>query len=116
MLSKNVPFWSVPAHIFETSGRNNITFGSQGDIGIIHSFLDFDPGMAPCALELLRGGGGFSRKLRTKDFRGKGRLLSEPALRFCIRPGLAIVCIDEGNPSKIFKMASNSFEVKDVPF
>ena len=76
-LSKNVPFWSVPAHIFETSEWDNITFGSQGDIGIIHSFLDFDLGMAPCDLELLRGVGGFSRKtiyLRIKYFRGKGRL------------------------------------------
>ena len=30
--------------------------------------------------------------------------------------GLSIVIIDEYNPSKIFKMASNSFEVTDVPF
>ena len=30
--------------------------------------------------------------------------------------GLAIVFIDEYNASKIFKMASNSFEVTDVPF
>ena len=30
--------------------------------------------------------------------------------------GLAIVFIDEYNPSKIFKMGSNSFEVTDVPF
>ena len=58
MLSKNVPFWSVPAHIFETSAWNNIKFGPQGDIGIVHSFLDFDLGMAPCDLKLLRGGGG----------------------------------------------------------
>ena len=29
--------------------------------------------------------------------------------------GLAIVFIDEYNPSKIFKIASNSFEVTDVP-
>ena len=56
MLSKNVPFWSVPAHIFETSGWNNITCGSQGDIGIIHSFSEFDLGMAPCDLEPLLGG------------------------------------------------------------
>ena len=39
------------AHIFETSGWNNITFGSQGDIGIIHSFSDFDLGM-PRAVNL----------------------------------------------------------------
>ena len=45
-LSENVPFWSVPAHIVETSGWNNIIFGSYGDIG-----------MAPCDLELLRGWG-----------------------------------------------------------
>ena len=30
--------------------------------------------------------------------------------------GVAIVFIDECNPSKIFKMASNSFKVTDVPF
>ena len=42
-----MPFWSVPAHIFETSGWNTITFGAQ-------------------------------------HFRGKGLLLSEPALKFCI--------------------------------
>ena len=29
---------------------------------------------------------------------------------------LAIVFIDECNPSKIFQMASNSFEVTDVSF
>ena len=55
LLSKNVPFWSVPIHIVETSGWNNITFGSQGN-GIIHSFSDFDLGMSPCDLQL-RGGG-----------------------------------------------------------
>ena len=52
LLSENVPFWSVIAHIFDTSGWNNITFGSQGNIGIIHSLLDFDLGMPPCDLEL----------------------------------------------------------------
>ena len=41
-----------------TSGWNTITFGSQGDIGIIHSFSDFDLGMTPCDLELFLGGGG----------------------------------------------------------
>ena len=30
--------------------------------------------------------------------------------------GLAILFIDEYKPSKIFKMASTSFEVTDVPF
>ena len=30
--------------------------------------------------------------------------------------GIAIVFIEECNPSKIFKMASNSFEVTDVSF
>ena len=81
MLSKNVPFWSVPTHIFETSGWNTITFGSE-------------------------------------NVREKGLLLSEPALKVCIRAylGLAIVFIDEYNPSKIFKIASNSFDVRDVPF
>ena len=52
MLSKNVPLWSVLAHIFETNGWNNITFGSQGDIGVIHSFSDFGLGMTPCDLGL----------------------------------------------------------------
>ena len=35
------------------------------------------------------GGGGLQQEdhlVRTKNFGGKGRLLSEPALRFCIRP------------------------------
>ena len=54
LLSK-IPFWSVPAHIFEPIGWNNITFGSQG---ISHSFSDFGLGMAPFDLELLLGGGG----------------------------------------------------------
>ena len=56
-LSKNMPFWSVLAHIFETSGGNNVTFVSQGDIGIIHSFSDFDLGMTTCDLEPFLGGG-----------------------------------------------------------
>ena len=30
--------------------------------------------------------------------------------------GLAIMFIDEYNPSKIFKMTSNSFEVTNIPF
>ena len=55
-LSKNVPFRSVSAHIFETSGWNNITFGSQVDIGVTHSFSDFDLGMIPFDLELFGGG------------------------------------------------------------
>ena len=41
----------------ETSGWDNITFGSQGDIGIIHSFSDFHLRMTPCDLELFGGGG-----------------------------------------------------------
>ena len=43
--------------IFETSGWNNVTFGSQGDIRIIHSFSDFDLVMTPCDLDLFGGGG-----------------------------------------------------------
>ena len=50
LLPKNVPFWSVPALIFETSGWNTIIFGSQ-------------------------------------NFRGKGLLISEPAIKFCITWG-----------------------------
>ena len=69
MLSKNVPFWFVPAHIFETSGWNNITFGSQGDIGIIHSFSDFDLRMTRVTLNLSWGaastGSPFSFKLKS---------------------------------------------------
>ena len=61
LLSKNVPFWSVLAHIFETTGWDNITFESQGHIGIIHSFLDFDLRMTPCDLELFRGGASAGR-------------------------------------------------------
>ena len=45
------------AHIFGTSGWNNIAFGSQGDIEIIHSFPNFDLGMTPCDFELFLGGG-----------------------------------------------------------
>ena len=56
LLSKNVPFRSVLAHIFETSEWNNITFRSQGDIGITHSVSDFDFGMTPYDLELFLGG------------------------------------------------------------
>ena len=60
MLSKNVTFWYVLAHIFKPSaavhGWNNIIFGSQGDIGI-HSFSDFDLRMPPCDLELFLVGG-----------------------------------------------------------
>ena len=52
---------TVLTHIVETSGWNNITFGSQGDIGIIHSFSDFDLGMTPCDLELFRGGASTGR-------------------------------------------------------
>ena len=54
----------MAAYIFETSGWNNITFGSQGiDIGIIHNFSDFDLRMTLCDLELFLGGGGvFSMK------------------------------------------------------
>ena len=55
-----MPFWSTPAHIFETSGWNNIIFGSQGDIGITHNFLDVDLGVTLYELELLPGGGGAS--------------------------------------------------------
>ena len=64
-MSKNVPFRSALTHIFETSGWNNITFGSQGDIGIIHSFSDFDLGMTPCDLEpFLRGVVGLQQLVR----------------------------------------------------
>ena len=56
LLSNNVPFWSVLAYIFETSRWNNITFGSQGYIGIIRSFSDSDLGMTPRDLELFLGG------------------------------------------------------------
>ena len=58
MLAKNVPYWSVLAHIFETIGWNNVAFLSQCDIGIIHSFSVLDLGMTPCDLELFLGGGG----------------------------------------------------------
>ena len=67
-------------------------------------------------LNFFLGVRGLCRKtiyLRTKNFMGKGRLLSEPALSFVL---LALVFIDKGNPSKIFKVASNSFEVTYVPF
>ena len=49
-------------HIFETSGRNNITFGSQGDIGIIHMFSDFDLEMTLCDLEHFLWGGGLQQE------------------------------------------------------
>ena len=59
---KDTPFWSVLTHIFKTSGWNNITFGSQGDIGIIHSFSDFDLGMTPCDLDLFLVGVGLQQE------------------------------------------------------
>ena len=69
---------SILRHI-EYIGWNNITFGSQGDIGIIHSFSDFDPGMTPCDIELLLGGAWASAGrlfiFELKTFMGKGRLL-----------------------------------------
>ena len=58
----DVPFVPAIAHIFEICRWNNITFGSQGDTGLIHRFLDFDLGMTPCVLDLFLGGLGFSRK------------------------------------------------------
>ena len=81
MLSNNVSFSSFLSHIFETSGWNNITFGSQGDIGIIHSFSDFDLGMTPCC----SAGRPFTFELKTLG--EKGRLLSVPAFIFCITWG-----------------------------
>ena len=118
-MSKNVPFWSVLAHIFETSGWNNITFGCQGDIGIIHSSSDFDHGMTSCDLELFLGGWAstgrpFSFKLKTLGEKVGYYHIACPQIFYYL--GLAIVFIDECNPSKLFKMASNSFEVTDVPF
>ena len=53
--------FSLSLYISEPSGWNHITFGSQGDIGIIHSLLDFDLGMAPCDLELPGGGASAGR-------------------------------------------------------
>ena len=50
-----------PSPSFETVGSNNITIGSPGDIGTIHTFSDFDLWMTPCDLERFLGGGGFSR-------------------------------------------------------
>ena len=57
-LSVCMPFWSVLAHIFETSGWNNITFGSQCHIRIINSFSEFNL----CDLDFFLGGGGSSRE------------------------------------------------------
>ena len=70
----------------ETSGWNNITFGSQGGIGIIHSFSDFHLRMIPCDLELFGGGASVGRPFgcELKKTRGKGRLLSKPALKCSI--------------------------------
>ena len=53
---------SVLAHILVISGWNNITFGSQGDIGIIHTFTDFDHGMTTWGLERFLGGGGLQQE------------------------------------------------------
>ena len=46
--------FKTAAHIFE-SGWNNITFESQGDIGIMHSYSDFDLRMTLCDLEFFLG-------------------------------------------------------------
>ena len=76
--------------------------------------------MCHCGLSLpisLKPVGGIPSHLHGSHIvREKGLLLSEPALKLCITMGLAIVFIDEYNHSKVFKMASNSFEVTNVPF
>ena len=113
-MSKNVPFWSVLAHIFETSGWNNITFGSQGDIGIIHSlFSDFDLGMPPCDLELfLVGGWASAGRPFTFELTTLGEKVGycESLPSYVVSLGASyILFIDECNASKIFKMALNSF-------
>ena len=111
MLPTNVPFWSVLAHIFETSGWDNITSGSQGDIGIIHCFSDFHLGMTPCDLEpFLVGGWPSAGRLFTfelKTFRGKVGYCQSLPSDFVLLGAIALF-IDECNPFKIFKMASNS--------
>ena len=89
MLSKNVPFWSVLAHIFETSGWSNVTFG-WASAGRPFSF----------SLKTLGEKVGYCQSL-SSNF---------------VLLGASYVFIDECNPAKIFKMASNSFEVTDVPF
>ena len=74
-----------------------------------------------CDLELFLGGGGGASAGRPFNFELK--TLGEK-VGSTVRPcpqilhylGLDIVFLDECNPSKIFKMASNSFEVIDVPF
>ena len=67
---------SLPSlHIFETSGWDNITFGSQGDIGIIHIYIvsqTLTLGWPRLTFNILLGGGGasagkpFSFELKTK--------------------------------------------------
>ena len=76
--------------------------------------------MAPCDLEFLRGGGGasagrlFSFELKTLGEKVGYTVRACPQILYFL--GLALVFIDECNPSKIFKMASDSFDVTDVPF
>ena len=56
---------SLPISLKPYSGWNNITFGSQSDIGIIHNFSDFDLGMTLCDLEL---GGGLQQEDHALSF------------------------------------------------
>ena len=104
-MSKNVPFWSVPAHIFETSGWNNITFGSQGDhIRIIHSFSDIDLGMVPCDIELFQGGGPsagrpFSFELKTLGEK-VGYCQSLPSDLVLLGASFSVYCMMSANPAR----------------
>ena len=89
----------MAAHIFETSGWDNIAFGSQGIvIGIIHIFSDFDLRMILCDLELFLRGGGWSSA--GKPFSSELKILGEK-VGYCqslpsdvIYLGLPIVFID----------------------
>ena len=63
------------------------------------------------------GGGGFSRKtIFSFELKTLGEKVGYCQSHLLYYLELAIVFVDECNPSKIFKMASNSFEVTDVPF
>ena len=119
---KNVSFWSALVHIFETSGGitsylgHNVILGSSivSQTLALGSPLHFScVGWASAATAAAAAARPFSFELKSLGEK-VGCCQRLPSSFYHL--GLAIVFIDECNPSKIFKMASNSFEVTDVPF
>ena len=77
--------------------------------------------MTPWDLQLFLEGVGWSSAgrpftLELKTLGEKVGYCQSLSSDFLLHGASSSVYIDECNPSKIFKMASNSFEVTDVPF